>query len=106
MAAASIGWLIPRPTEDFVESQPEDVLATGSDVAAALQGTPATRTRHTRDGRAVVISAAHPIWSGDQVAGAVVTEETTNSVMSVRSAGARAAAAADARGVRAARRSC
>ena len=81
-----IGWLIPRPTEDFVESQPEDVLASGADVAAALQGTPATRARHTRDGRAVVLSAAHPIWNGDQVAGAVVTEETTNSVMSVRSA--------------------
>jgi dedicated sortase system histidine kinase len=80
------GWLIPRPTEDFIESQPEDVLATGPDVAAALQGTPATRTRRTRDGRAVVMSAAHPIWNGDEVAGAVVTEETTNSVMSVRSA--------------------
>jgi dedicated sortase system histidine kinase len=82
----SFAWLIPRPTEDFAEGEPEDVLATGSDVAAALQGTPATRTRHTRDGRAVVMSAAHPIWSGDQVAGAVVTEETTNSVMSVKSA--------------------
>jgi two-component system, OmpR family, sensor histidine kinase ChvG len=81
-----IAWLIPRPTEDFVESQPEDVLASGSDVAAALQGTPATRARRTRDGRAVVLSAAHPIWNGDQVTGAVVTEETTNSVMSVRSA--------------------
>jgi two-component system sensor histidine kinase ChvG len=81
-----IGWLIPRPTEDFAEGQPEDVLATGADVAAALQGTPATRTRHTRDGRAVVMSAAHPIWNGDEVAGAVVTEETTNSVMSVKSA--------------------
>jgi two-component system, OmpR family, sensor histidine kinase ChvG len=81
-----VGWLIPRPTEDFVESRPEDVLATGADVAAAMQGTPATHTRHTRDGRAVVMSAAHPIWSGDEVTGAVVTEETTNSVMSVKSA--------------------
>jgi len=81
-----VGWLIPRPTEDFAEGQPEELLATGSDVAAALQGTPATRTRHTRDGRAVVMSAAHPIWTGDQVAGAVVTEETTNSAMSVKSA--------------------
>ena len=81
-----IGWLIPRPTEDFAEGQPEDLLATGFDVAAALQGTPATRTRHTRDARAVVMSAAHPIWTGDQVTGAVVTEETTNSVMSVKSA--------------------
>jgi two-component system, OmpR family, sensor histidine kinase ChvG len=82
----SVGWLIPRPTEDFVEGPPEELLATGSDVAAALQGTPATRSRHTRDGRAVVLSAAHPIWSGDRVTGAVVTEETTNSVMSVKSA--------------------
>jgi two-component system, OmpR family, sensor histidine kinase ChvG len=82
----SFGWLIPRPTEDFAEGDVEDVLATGWDVAAALQGTPATRARHTRDGRAVVMSAAHPIWSGDEVAGAVVTEETTNSVMSVKSA--------------------
>jgi dedicated sortase system histidine kinase len=79
-----MAWLIPRPTEDFVESRPEDVLATGSDVAAAMQGTPATRTRHTRDGRAVVISAAHPIWNGDEVTGAVVAEETTNAVMSVK----------------------
>lgn len=86
LVSVSFGWLIPRPTEDFAEGQVEDVLATGWDVAAALQGTPATRARHTRDGRAVVISAAHPIWSGDEVAGAVVTEETTNSVMSVKSA--------------------
>ncbi len=80
------GWLIQRPSEDFAESLPDDVLATGRYIAAALQGTPATRTRRTRDGRAVVMSAAHPIWSGDQVTGAVVTEETTNSVMSVKSA--------------------
>jgi len=86
LVTVSFGWLIPRPTEDFAEGQVEDVLATGWDVAAALQGTPATRVRHTRDGRAVVISAAHPIWSGDEVAGAVVTEETTNPVMSVKSA--------------------
>jgi dedicated sortase system histidine kinase len=81
-----VGWLIPRPTEDFAEGRLEDVLATGADVAAALQGTPATQSRHTRDARAVVMSAAHPIWTGDQVTGAVVTEETTNSVMSVKSA--------------------
>jgi two-component system sensor histidine kinase ChvG len=81
-----IGWLIPRPTEDFAEARPEDVVATGADVAAALQGTPATNTRRTRDGRAVVMSAAHPIWNGDEVAGAVVAEETTNSAMSVKSA--------------------
>ena len=79
------GWLIQQPTEDFAVSLPDDVLATGRDISAALQGTPGTRSRHTPDGRAVVVSAAHPIWNGDEVAGAVVVEETTNPIASLRS---------------------
>jgi len=79
------GWLIERPREDFAESIPDDVLATGRDISLALQGTPGTRTRRTPDGRAVVISAAHPVWNGNEVAGAVVAEETTNPVASLRS---------------------
>jgi dedicated sortase system histidine kinase len=80
-----VGWLIQRPTEDFAEAQPEDVLATAGDIAAALQGTPATRVRRTQDGRAVVMSAAHPIWNEDEVIAAVVAEETTNPIASLRS---------------------
>ncbi|MGA7985600.1 MAG: ATP-binding protein [Burkholderiales bacterium] len=82
----AIGWLIQRPTEDFAEALPDDVLATGRDITAALQGTPGTRMRRTPDGRAVVLSAAYPIWNGDDVAGAVVVEETTNPIVSLRSA--------------------
>ena len=33
----------------------------------------------------MVVSAAYPIWDGEQVLGAVVVEETTNSILSVRS---------------------
>jgi two-component system, OmpR family, sensor histidine kinase ChvG len=79
------GWLIERPSEDFAESVPDDVLAAGREIAAALQGTPGTRTRRTPDRRAVVLSAAHPVWNGDEVVGAVVVEETTNPVASMRS---------------------
>jgi two-component system sensor histidine kinase ChvG len=82
----AIGWLIPGPTEDFAEALPDDVLATSRDITAALQGTPGTRMRRTPDGRAVVLSSAYPIWSGDEVAGAVVAEETTNPIVSLRSA--------------------
>ncbi len=82
----SISWLIQRPTEDFAESVPDDVLATGREISAALQGTPGTRLRRTPDARAVVMSAAFPIWSGDAVMGAVVAEETTNPIVSLRSA--------------------
>jgi dedicated sortase system histidine kinase len=81
----AIGWLIERPSEDFAEAVPDDVLAAGRDIGLALQGAPGTRTRRTPDGRAVVMSAAHPIWNANDVVGAVVVEETTNPVASLRS---------------------
>jgi dedicated sortase system histidine kinase len=80
-----LGFLIPRPSEDFDEAIADDALATGREIAGAFQGTPGSRLRNTPDGKAVVISAAHPIWIGDEVAGAVVVEETTNPILSVRS---------------------
>jgi dedicated sortase system histidine kinase len=76
--------LIDGPREDFEEGSLEDVLASGKEVAAALQGAPRTHSRQTPDGKAVILSAAHPVWNGDQVAGAVIVEETTNSILSVR----------------------
>jgi dedicated sortase system histidine kinase len=81
----ALGWLIPRPNEDFDDAIADDALATGREIAGALQGRPGFRLRNTPDGRAVVISAAHPIWNGDEVAGAVVVEESTNPILSVRS---------------------
>jgi dedicated sortase system histidine kinase len=81
----TLGWLLAPPTEDFDDAIAQDAIAAGREVAAALQGAAATRTRNTRDGRAVVISAAHPIWVGDEVHGAVVVEETTNRIASLRS---------------------
>jgi dedicated sortase system histidine kinase len=80
-----LGWLIPRPSEDFDEAIADDALATGREISGALAGRPGFRLRGTSDGKAVVISAAHPIWNGDEVAGAVVAEETTNPILSVRS---------------------
>ncbi len=84
VAQRALGWLLAPPTEDFDDAIAEDAVAAGREVAAALQGAAATRTRNTRDGRAVVVSAAQPIWVGDQVHGAVVVEETTNRIASLR----------------------
>jgi dedicated sortase system histidine kinase len=81
----AVAWLIQRPSDDFAEALPDDVLAAGRDIAAALQGAPGTRVRRTADGRAVVMAAAHPVWSRDEVVGAVVVEETTNPIASLRS---------------------
>ena len=85
LAQRTLGWLLAPPTEDFDDAIAEDAVAAGREVAAALQGAASTRTRNTRDGRAVVISAAQPIWVGDEVHGAVVAEETTNRIASLRS---------------------
>ncbi|HEY9397519.1 MAG TPA: ATP-binding protein [Burkholderiales bacterium] len=76
--------LLERPREDFDDALPEELLSGGKEVYSALSGVPASRWRQTSDRRAVVLSAAHPIWSGDQVIGAVVVEETTNAVLSLR----------------------
>ena len=76
--------LLERPPEDFDDAIPEDLLSGGKEVDAALSGVPASRWRPTPDGRAVVLGAAHPIWSGTEVIGAVVAEETTNSVLTLR----------------------
>jgi dedicated sortase system histidine kinase len=80
----ALGWLLASPTEEFDDAIAEDAVAAGRDVAAALQGAASTRTRNTRDGRAVVVSAAYPIWVGNEVQGAVVVEETTNRIASLR----------------------
>jgi len=81
----SLGWLLAPPTEEFDDAIAEDAIAAGREVSGALQGAAGTRTRNTRDGQAVVVSAAFPIWVGDQVHGAVVVEETTNRIASLRS---------------------
>jgi len=80
-----LAWLLSPPTEDFDDAIATDAVAAGRGVLAALQGAAGTRTRHTQDGRAVVVSASHPIWVGNEVHGAVVVEETTNLIASLRS---------------------
>lgn len=77
-------WLLAPPSEDFEDALPETLLSGGRELDRALAGIAASRWRHTTDFRATVISAAHPIWSGDEVVGAVVIEETANAVLMLR----------------------
>ena len=79
-----LSWLIQPPAQDFDDAFDEDVLVNGREVTAALLGAGGSRVRNTSDGRAVIVSAAYPIWAGDNVVGAVVVEATTNPILSVR----------------------
>jgi dedicated sortase system histidine kinase len=73
---------IERPSDDFDDALPEAEFSSPA-LVSALEGVPARRTRPSIDGRAQIVAATSPIWSGEQVIAAVVAEETTNAARSV-----------------------
>ena len=85
---ASVGRLyrlvLEQPPEDFADDAAKEGAPRGRDVEGALAGILTTDRRRTSDGRAVIVSAAHPVWVGDQVRGVVVAEETGNAVLACR----------------------
>jgi dedicated sortase system histidine kinase len=76
--------LLKQPTEDFRDDVALRGPSRGRDIEGAFAGILATDRRESSDGKAVIVSAAHPIWIGDQVRGVVVVEETTNRVLAER----------------------
>jgi len=52
----------------------------GQEVIRAAQGYTETRWRSSPDGKAIIVSAATPVWVNDEVRGVVVVEETTNNI--------------------------
>jgi dedicated sortase system histidine kinase len=72
--------LLQQPTEDFDEAAADRTLVDAREVTGALAGIPAVERRTIPDRRAVIVTAAHPIWVGDSVRGAVLVEETTNAI--------------------------
>ncbi|MEJ0046544.1 MAG: ATP-binding protein [Rhodospirillales bacterium] len=75
--------ILQRPRDDFDDALPAAAISGGREVASALGGVPDFRWRNTPDGRAVILSAAHPIWNGEEVMGAVVVEETGNAILTL-----------------------
>jgi dedicated sortase system histidine kinase len=73
--------VLPPPSEDFSD---EATATAGREVEGALAGILSIDRRPTSDGKAIIVSAANPIWVGDEVKGAVVVEQTTNAVLAER----------------------
>ncbi len=76
--------ILVEPTEDFTDAGPDAIQLEGAEITQALAGTSAHWRRRTSDGRAVVLSAAEPVWSEGRVVGAVLAEETTNETLAAR----------------------
>ena len=70
------GWAIS-------EDPAQVTRAVMTQVDRALSGQPTSYPRYASDGRATVMSAAEPIWQGDNIVGAVVVEETTSGSQSI-----------------------
>ena len=75
---------LTQPTEDFSDDFLGRPLPFAKEVDRALAGILAVDRRASRDGRVGIVAAAHPVWAGDTVEGAVVVEETTNAVLAQR----------------------
>jgi len=88
LSRATIGRLyalvLEQPNEEFRDDATIRGAPLGRDAEGALAGILTTDRRPTSDGKAVVVSAAHPIWVGDEVKGAVIVEETGNAVLTQR----------------------
>ena len=84
-------WLLPlyyqiltKPPADFVDDLRDAFALQGQDISQALNGTPSSLWRLSSDNKAVIMSAAHPIYIDDGVMGAVVVEQTTNGIRTLR----------------------
>ncbi len=56
----------------------------GEEVRQALSGNTESRWRSSPDGKAVIVSAATPVWVENEVRGAVVVEESSNGIQMLR----------------------
>ena len=76
--------ILKQPTDDFSDDTSHATRLEGKELDGALSGIPSTTRKRTADARAVIVSAAHPVWVNNEVMGAVVVEETTNAIVTIK----------------------
>lgn len=76
--------VLTPPTKEFIDDLKNASRLEGSHITSALEGGAKATWRVTSDERAVVLSAAYPIYIDNEVMGAVIAEETTNGIRTLR----------------------
>jgi len=74
-------FILPMAPKNFKDDLAGASRLEGDEIILALQGSVTSRWRASPDGKAIIVSAAAPIWIDDEVRGVVVVEETTNSIL-------------------------
>ncbi|MFT5634866.1 MAG: two-component system sensor histidine kinase ChvG [Cognaticolwellia sp.] len=76
--------ILTQPPSNFIDQLYDSENLTGKHIESALAGEPMSQWRLSTDQQAVVLSAAYPIFIDEQVKGAVIVEETTNGIRTLR----------------------
>lgn len=76
--------LLTQPPKAFIDQLYDAQNLTGEHIVSALKGTPESQWRLSSDNKAVILTAAYPIYFGNKVHGAVIVEETNNGIRTVR----------------------
>jgi len=76
--------ILTKPSTDFIDQLYDEQHLQGSHIVNALSGKATSQWRLTTDKKALVLSAAYPIFINNQVQGAVIVEETTNGIRTLR----------------------
>ncbi|CZF82171.1 Sensor histidine kinase CssS [Grimontia celer] len=76
--------LLERPPEKIIDAMHNAAVFRGVEVQQALIGRPYANWRLTPDESTTILSAAYPVRVGSNVVGAVVVEETTKGIKTLR----------------------
>jgi len=76
--------ILTKPPSNFNDQLYDVAQLQGNHLTTALQGKSGASWRLTTDNKAVILSAAYPIYSDGEVKGAVIAEETTNGIRTLR----------------------
>jgi two-component system, OmpR family, sensor histidine kinase ChvG len=76
--------ILSKPPEDFIDQLYDVSNIDGKHIGGVLQGKAQSHWRLSQDKKAVILSAAYPIFIEGNVHGAVIVEETTNGIRTLR----------------------
>lgn len=76
--------ILTKPPKNFIDQIYDASQLQGEHIKSALQGNAKSQWRLTADQQAVILSAAYPIYINNHVHGAVIVEETTNGIRTLR----------------------
>tara|TARA_R110001592_G_scaffold12872_3_gene60490 strand:+ start:1034 stop:3235 length:2202 start_codon:yes stop_codon:yes gene_type:complete len=76
--------ILTKPPTDFIDKLYDAGHLSGDHIVSALTGKATSQWRLTTDKQALVLSAAYPIFINNKVQGAVIVEETTNGIRTLR----------------------